>query len=222
MPMIGDLRLLSLAVCRNLIQGEFVMNDINSKDRIAVRMAFNKIKRFEITDIRDLKAGLYVNLRATPRMSCCLVEARWFHGVPKKLPTCDATAWKLPGARLAFQFDENGNCLRYDDPTHYHYVSMQQYHCVKDEFVDTWIKYNRCFKYNTRVMQVITALRNLPHWEQFAIIRDMPFTLQTQERFNDIAHDDIFSLDPDFYSRELTASSNTFRILQQRNEIHYL
>jgi hypothetical protein len=38
------------------------MNDINSKDRIAVRMAFNKIKRFEITNVRDLKAGLYVNL----------------------------------------------------------------------------------------------------------------------------------------------------------------
>lgn len=176
------------------------MQDINSKDRIAVRMAFNKIKRFEITDIRDLKAGLYVNLRATPLMSCCLVEARWFHGVPKKLPTCDSTAWKLPGSRLAFSLREDGKRERYDDPTDYLYASTQQYHCVKDEFVDTWIKYNRCFKYNTRVMQVMMALRGLPHWEQFAIIKDKPFDMHTLCNFNELAQDDIFDFDLAFYS----------------------
>lgn len=210
MPVIGDSRLLSLAVCRNLIQGEFVMNDINSKDRIAVRMAFNKIKRFEITDVRDLKAGLYVNLRATPRMSCCLVEARWFHGVPKKLPTCDSTAWKLSGSRLAFSLREDGKRERYDDPTDYHYATMQQYQCLKDEFVDTWIRYNRCFKYNTKVMQVLTALRGLPHWAQFAIINDMPFNMHTLAEFSTLSLDDFFNFDQDFYIEALTASPSTF------------
>lgn len=186
------------------------MNDINSKDRIAVRMAFNKIKRFEITNVRDLKAGLYVNLRATPLMSCCLIEARWFRGVPKKLPSWDSTTWKLPGSRLAFSLLEDGKRERYDDPTDYHYDTMQRYQCFKDEYVDTWIKYNRCFKYNTRVMQVLTALRGLPHWEQFAIIEDMPFDMLTLAKFSILSHDDFFNFDPMFYSEALTASPNTF------------
>ena len=186
------------------------MQDIKNGDRIAVRMAFNKIKRFEITYVRDLKAGLYVNLRATPKMSCCLIEARWVRGVPKKLPSFDSTTWKLPGSRLAFGLREDGKRERYDDPTDYHYDTMQQYHCVKDEYVDTWIRYNRCFKYNTRVMQVLTAMRSLPHWEQFAIIKDMPFDMHTFARFSDLSHDDLFSFDSGLYSQALTADPSAF------------
>ena len=38
------------------------MQDIKNGDRIAVRLAFNRIQRFRVKEVKDVKAGGFTNL----------------------------------------------------------------------------------------------------------------------------------------------------------------
>ena len=185
------------------------MQDIKNGDRIAVRVAFNRIQRFRVKEVKDVKAGtLYVTVRGTPKLNCALVEAKWFDSKPKKDSSYGDKKWI--GARFAFSMRDDGALERYDNESDPFYDMHRKYIHVCNEHVGTWMYVHNTFSYNTRVMQVIAALRSLPHWEQFAIIKDKPFDMHTLCNFNELAQDDIFDFVPAFYSEALMTSPNTF------------
>lgn len=172
------------------------MQDIKKGDRVAVRMAFNRIQRFRVKKITDVKAGtLYVTVRGTPMLNCCLVEAKWFDSKPKKDGRLKTPKWI--GARFAFSMKDNGTLERYDDETDPMYYMYRDYTHVRDECVLTWLQCHNTFSYNTRVMQVITALRGLPHWEQYAIVTARPFNEKTIAHFNSLNKRELFDFDFD-------------------------
>lgn len=185
------------------------MQDIKNGDRIAVRMAFNRIQRFRVKEVKDVKAGtLYVTVRGTPLLNCALVEAKWFDSKPKKGSSQDYRKWT--GARFAFSMRDDGTLERYDDEHNPFYDMHRKYIHVCNENVGTWLYCHNTFSYNTRVMQAITALRSLPHWEQYAICEGMPFSQQTKADFeiragsppsvwnSDLFFEDLIGLQFDF------------------------
>ena len=185
------------------------MQDIKNGDRIAVRAAFNRIQRFRVKEVKDVKAGtLYVTVRGTPKLNCALVEAKWFDSKPKKDSSYGDKKWI--GARFAFSMRDDGALERYDNESDPFYDMHRKYIHVCNEHVGTWLYVHNTFSYNTRVMQVIAALRSLPHWEQYAVCEGMPFSEQTKADFemragnppsvwnSDLFFEDLIGLQFDF------------------------
>ena len=133
-----------------------------TKEDITLRLAYNRIKRFEIKKVKDLTHGVYVNVRETLSLDNVLIETYKLNGKPNKNNSINT-----------FCFDST-YCLS-------GYYTDKPY--KETMFVGTLIGYNRGFRYNTKVVQFMKRLKTAGRFEQHCILNDLPYTKKVYDMF---------------------------------------
>lgn len=163
---------------------EFTHQDID------LLMAYNAIKRFKITKEKDLKAGLYVNVRETLSLDNILVITLWLDGKPSKIK---GIGMRFSNARSI----NNGRGLYHNDHRLFSFGTIDVIHLSRKKrvkhmsggiYVGTLIGYNICFRYNSAVVEFVKMLKKAPRFQQHCIINELPYTPETYDNYvNEVA-----------------------------------
>ena len=142
--------------------------------------AYRKIKRFQITNRQDLKAGLYVNVRNTLALDNSLVVYIQVNGVPTK---------RVVGGYQSYVFRSALEIRRTNDPvSDFNPYALRTHRNGREyggAFVNTLIEHNIAFKHNAKVINFVNRLQAAPRFHQYCIIAGAPFNFDTFDRFHD-------------------------------------
>jgi len=158
---------------------EFTHQDID------LLMAYNKIKRFKITKEKDLKAGLYVNVRETLSLDNILVDTLWLDGKPSMKR---GIGMRFSNARST----SSGRGSYHNTYRLFSFGSTDVSHIGRKKrvkrmgggaYVGTLIEYNICFRDNSAVVEFVKMLKKAPRFQQHCIINELPYTLETYDNY---------------------------------------
>lgn len=127
--------------------------------------AFHKVKRFLIKDVKGLQ-GLVINVRGTPALENCWVEALYINGRPRV-----KKGKFVSKGTLIFK-----NCVTCAP-------NLPDKYRKNDVYVDTLITYHVCFKYNSKVKAFLEKLRQADRFQQHCIINNVQYTLYNFEAY---------------------------------------
>lgn len=170
--------------------GKYIVEPFTHQDMSLV-LAYNRIRKFEIKKKEDLKHGVYVNVRETIALRniyCPVIrlDGRYMDD------GCNGWLIHIRASQLTDQYDtysvtRNGVKLK---------GKQAERHKLKTDgyvgggmYVDTMIRHNRSFKYNTKVVQFFELLKTYPLFQQHCILNNKAYTRENYDEFVNYVED---------------------------------
>lgn len=159
-------------------------------------MAYNRIRKFEVKKKEDLKHGMYLNARETIALRniyCPIIRLDGRYMRDKTLKSLiHVRACEVGQKYDSYKVRKDGVELK---------GKQAERHKLKTEayvgggmFVDTMIRGNRSFRYNTKVVQFFELLKTYPRFQQHCILNNKAYTRENYDQFvSDVEYEQALS-----------------------------
>lgn len=148
-----------------------------NQQNVDLLVAYNRVKKFRVTKLEQLKAGVFVEVRDTPAFDNCLVEVVQLNGYPM------ISSGKHGSMRFhnTITFREKGSTYKdnasklWRVPEHGTWKQRQKA-ADGGVYVSSLIYQWMTFHYNTKVMQFIELFKKADRFQQHCIIKRVEYT----------------------------------------------
>lgn len=143
-------------------------------------VAYNKVKRFRINTVKQLKAGVVINVRAPLTFNNLLIFVYKLSGYPVKATHGGLKFLKVHELGEAYKYSAE----KYANIGHCTKKALKE-NIVIGEYVSTLILDNASFQYNAKVIEFLKLLEDADRFHQHCIINNKPVTPDECDRWND-------------------------------------
>lgn len=180
---------------KELYTPPYIVEEFSHQDMDLV-MAYNRIRKFEVKKKEDLKHGMYINVRETIALDniiCPIIRLDGRYMRDKTLKSLiHVRACEVGQKYDSYKVRKDGVELK---------GKQAERHKLKTEayvgggmFVDTMIRGNRSFRYNTKVVQFFELLKTYPRFQQHCILSNKAYTRENYDQFvSDVEYEHALS-----------------------------